>query len=80
MPRARVELSTRGFSVRLGTANLLNKLTVSQIAELSNHSGVKQSKQALHIPSEEWETPPFQKTTPSTHRLLLYHQQRKNHC
>ncbi len=53
MPRGRVELPTRGFSVRSGTANLLNKLTVSQIAELSKLSKpyISQVKNGKRPPS-----------------------------
>lgn len=54
MPRNRVELSIRGFSVRSGTANLLNKLTVSQIAELGNLSKpyISQVKNGKRPPSK----------------------------
>ena len=55
MPRGRVELPTRGFSVRSGTDNLLNKLTVSQIAELSNLSKpyISQVKNGKRLPSRK---------------------------
>ena len=55
MPRGRVELPTRGFSVHSGTANLLNKLTVLQIAELSNLSKpyISQVKDGKRHPSSK---------------------------
>jgi len=53
VPRGGVEPPTRGFSVRLDTAKLLNKLSVSQIAELSNlsKSYISQVKNGKRPPS-----------------------------
>jgi len=55
VPRPRIELGTRGFSVRCSTYKMLNKMTVSHLSELSNlsKSYISQVKNGKRPPSEK---------------------------